>query len=334
MLGVGGVARVVAGAGLSVPGVSSPGAGGQAGPGHLDAGGDGGARLLVSLGAPVTLLPSHSVLTGTLAAGLVTDLAAGPHRVTVAGPASFLVGHRLLGVPVVTLLAVVAVSACSVVPALVADPPGHAAGQTEQLHVEPAPPGVEVAVAGLALVCLVLSGPAPRPVEVERFALLALPAGRVVLAVACEVSVLVVLAPAGVTIALTTTSYGQVRHSEVFSGAGVVTYCCLLHRLICVDRVRLNFAFIVFYWENNHNIRSSDPVLQDRTVLEVLRTGSVSQRGECDPGAGAVLADVSVQTERFLLVRSVYRNTVVSVPNISAVTRVILERLPRLAMIH
>ena len=106
VLRVGGVAGLVlAGAALGVAAaVSSPGTGGQVRPGHLDAGSDGGAGLLVTLGAPVTLLARHSVLAGALPTGLVTDLAAGPHWVTVTGLAGLLVCHRLLGVSVVSLL--------------------------------------------------------------------------------------------------------------------------------------------------------------------------------------------------------------------------------------
>ena len=334
VLGVGGVAWLLAGAGVGVAGVASPGAGGQTGPGHLDTGSDGRSRLLVSLGTPVTLLPGHSVLAGTLATGLVTDLPAGPHRVTVAGSAGLLVRHRLLGVPVVALLAVVAVSARGVVPALVADPSGHSARQTEELHVEPAPSGVQVAVAGLALVCLVLGGSAPGSVEVEGFALLALPAGGVVLAVAGQVPVLVVLAPAGVTVTLAPSSYRQVRHGQVLARHRVSAQVALLGRLVCVDGVGLDLSFVMLDGEDHHDVCGRDPVLQHGTVLEVLRAGSVCQGGEGDPGAGPVLADVSVQTQSFLLVSAIYRNSVVSVPNISAVTRVILERLPGLAVIH
>ena len=233
VLGVGGVAGLLlAGTALTVAAVPPPGAGGQAGPGHLDAGRDGGAGLLVTLGASVALLPRHPVLAGALPAGLVTDLAAGPHRVTVAGPAGFLVGHRLLVVPVVTLLAVVAVSPGRVVSTLVADPARHPARQSEELHVEPASAGVEVAVAGLALVSLVLGGAAPGTVEVERFALLALPACRVVLAGAGQLAVLVVLTPAGVTVALTSPSYCQVRHGQIFPRARRLASFSLLSSLI------------------------------------------------------------------------------------------------------
>ena len=75
---------------------------------------------MVSLGTLVTLLARHSVLAGTLASRLVTDLATGPHGVTVARLAGLLVGHGVPLVPVVALLAVVAVSASRVVPTLVA----------------------------------------------------------------------------------------------------------------------------------------------------------------------------------------------------------------------
>lgn len=57
-------------------------------------------------------------------------------------------GDLLRGVPVVSLLAVVAVPARGVVSALETDAPRHPAGQFVQLHVESASSGVLVALAG------------------------------------------------------------------------------------------------------------------------------------------------------------------------------------------
>ena len=88
---------------------------------HLDAGSDWGSGLLVALCASVTLKPSHPVLTWTLPVRLVADLPGRPHRMAVASPAGLLVGHRPVLVPVVALLAVVAVPSCRVMPALVAN---------------------------------------------------------------------------------------------------------------------------------------------------------------------------------------------------------------------
>ena len=217
VLGVGAVVAAPATGGAAVRGVAAVGLAPaprlhrrQARAGHLDAGRDGGARLLVALGAPVTLLARDPVLAGALPIGLVADLAARPHGVTVAGSARLLVSHRLVGVPEVSLLAVVAVSARGVVTALVAHAPAHSAAESEQLHVEAAPPGVQVAVARLALVGLDLGGAAPRSVKVEWFALLTLAARRVVLTVAGELPVLVPVTSAGVTIALASASNGQV----------------------------------------------------------------------------------------------------------------------------
>ena len=117
MLGVGAVVTAPAARGATVGAVAAVGVPSaprrgrrQAAGGDLDAGRDGGARLLVALGAPIALLAGDAVLTRALAIGLITDLAAGPHWVTVARPAGLLVRHRLLVVPEVSLLAVVAVT--------------------------------------------------------------------------------------------------------------------------------------------------------------------------------------------------------------------------------
>ena len=105
---------------------------------------------------------------------------------TIAGLASLLVRDRLLGVPIVSLLAIVTVPASRVILAFETDSAGHASRQLEELHVEPAPAGVVVALAGDALVGREGSGSAPRPVEVKRFALFALTASSVVLALTCH----------------------------------------------------------------------------------------------------------------------------------------------------
>ena len=123
-----GVAAVALLAGRAAAAGGGGGEGG-AGAGHLDAGRDGGAGLLVTLGTPVTLLARDPVLAGALPAGLLADLAAGAHRVAVAGAARLLVRHRLLVVPEVALLAVVAVPPRRVVTALEAHPARHSAGQ-------------------------------------------------------------------------------------------------------------------------------------------------------------------------------------------------------------
>ena len=99
--------------------MASPG--GKAASGDLDAGSDRGSRLLVALCTSVALEPGHPVLTRALPVRLVADLPTRPHRVAVARPAGLLVGHRPVLVPVVALLAVVAVSPCCIMPALVAD---------------------------------------------------------------------------------------------------------------------------------------------------------------------------------------------------------------------
>ena len=94
---------------------------GEAASRHLDARSDWRSGLLVALCASVALKTSHPVLTWALPVRLVADLPARPHRMAVARPAGLLVGHRPVLVPVVSLLAVVAVPSCRVMPALVAD---------------------------------------------------------------------------------------------------------------------------------------------------------------------------------------------------------------------
>ena len=85
----------------------------------------------------------------------------------VARLACLLVRDGALGVAVVSLLAVVAVASGRVVPALEADAARDAARQLVQLHVEPAPASVVVALAGDALVGRGRRGATPRTVKVE-----------------------------------------------------------------------------------------------------------------------------------------------------------------------
>ena len=103
---------------------------------------------------------------------------------TVARFARLLVRDLFLRVAIVALLAVVAMSAGRVVLALQADAAGNSARQLEELHVEPAPARVVVALARHALVGREGGSAAPRPVEVKRLTLFALAAGCVVLTVA------------------------------------------------------------------------------------------------------------------------------------------------------
>ena len=119
-----------------------------------------------------------------MAVGLITNLARSADGMTVAGLTSLLVRDRLLGVAVVSLLAIVAVATGRIVLALEADAAGDAARELEELHVEPAPACVVVALAGHALVGREGGGSAPRSVKVEGLALLALAPGGVVLALA------------------------------------------------------------------------------------------------------------------------------------------------------
>jgi len=153
MLRPGGVASLWRVLAVGAPPPPAPGLGGQGGAGDLDTRSYWGARLLVSFSTSVTLQPCHPILARTLAVSLVTDLTTRPHGVAVTGPARLLVCHGVLGVAVVAFLAVVTVSSCSVVSALVADTSRHPPRQAVQLHVKPASSGMEVAVARNALVC-------------------------------------------------------------------------------------------------------------------------------------------------------------------------------------
>ena len=88
---------------------------------------------------------------------------------------------------------------------------------------------MQIAVASLALVSLVLRGPPPGFVEVKSFAPyiiiiiiiviyshkspLTLFPCSIVLAVTAQLTVLVLLTLTGVAVALTATSYGEVRHA-------------------------------------------------------------------------------------------------------------------------
>ena len=160
-------------------------------PWHLDTRCYRRSWLLVSLGTPITLLSRDAILTRALTISLVTDFSTGTHGVTITGFTSFLMGHGVLFVAVVALFAVMTVSSSSVVSAFVANTSGNASWKSEKLHVEPASPGMEIAVARFALICLVLSGSAPWSIKMEWFALFTLSAVSIVLTVACQVSVFV-----------------------------------------------------------------------------------------------------------------------------------------------
>ena len=184
------------------------------GPRDLNAGSNRRAALLIALGAPVTLPPRDAIFARTLAAGLVADLARGAHGMAVAGLACLVVGDGLLGVAEVALLAVVAMAAGGVVPALETHPSAHAPAQLEELHVEAATAGVVVALAGHALVGGGGGGTPPWAVKVERLALLALAAGGVVLAGARHLAAAIDDALGGVAVALAPPTNRQVGHAH------------------------------------------------------------------------------------------------------------------------
>ena len=141
------------------------------------------ANLCQPLGLGLTPVKMH-YLARALTIRLVADLSRSSNRVTVARLASLLMWNRFLCVTIVALLAVVAMSTGSVVLTLEAHTSRNAPWQLEELHVEPAPPGVVVALAGHALVGGEGGGPAPGAVEVKGLALFALAPGCVVLALA------------------------------------------------------------------------------------------------------------------------------------------------------
>lgn len=58
---------------------------GSAGSARTDAGGDGGAALLVALGAAVAGDACHTILAWALTRGLVAGFAGGAHRVAITG---------------------------------------------------------------------------------------------------------------------------------------------------------------------------------------------------------------------------------------------------------
>jgi hypothetical protein len=103
---------------------------------------------------------------------------------TVALFASSAMRNGLLRIAIVTFSTVVAMASSCVMTAVDANSSTLAAREAIELHVETTTSGVKIAVARCAFVGILGRGPSPRPIMVKRFTLLAVPPGRVVLAVA------------------------------------------------------------------------------------------------------------------------------------------------------
>lgn len=164
------------------------------------------------------------------------------------------------GVPVETFFTIMTVSASGVMSATMANASAYPTRQFEQLHVEPTPASMKVAVASYALVALESRGTTPRPVEVEPFALLAIPTSGVMGTITHQfVSVLVGNASGGMTVAFASAPNCQVGNS--------VAKALLSHAFV-IGRGFVQFG--VKAVKDHLDVRGSDPILQDRGGVEVV----------------------------------------------------------------
>lgn len=151
--------------------------------------------LLEAWGTSVTGEASNTILTGTLACGLVTGFASSTNWMAITSSASTAVTQDTAWVTIEALPAVVAVSTSSIVPAIEAHTPTAAAGQSVQLHVEAASSGMAVAGASKASVGFLPCSPLPWPVAVEGLAAATIRALCTMLAVADQMAMAVQQTP-------------------------------------------------------------------------------------------------------------------------------------------
>ena len=136
-----------------------------------------------------------------------------------------------------------------------------------------------------ALVGFFGGGAAPRTIEVEGFAFLAVAAGRVVAAVAGQVAVATHHALGGVAVALAAAAHREVggrvdggrRRRLGAAGRAVVVVADDVTAGDAADAVRVQSV------EDDAHVGGRHPVLQHRTVLEVERRRTALHRAERDP---------------------------------------------------
>ena len=170
-----------------------------------------------------------------------------------------------------------------------------------------------------AFVSLSQGGAGPGPVVVERLAPFAVDAGRVVFALARQLTVGVDGTAGSVAVALASAADGEVGQRVVV--AFLRTAARLPNVVVGVQAV-----------ERHPDVRRRHPVLQHGAVVEVVRRRSALERAEGD-ARSAVRVDVavSVGAQCFLLVRLRDLAARRPVVHLGALARVVLERDPRLA---
>lgn len=145
---------------------------------------------------------------------------------------------------------------------------------------------MQVAVACFAFVGVFGSGASPRPIEMKRFAFLAITSGCVVATVAAEMSVSSLDAARGVTVAFASSANGEIRRRV----EGIVANGDGSGRPVVV--VRASAAALVVLsvrveaMEDDADIGGRHPVLQDGTVLEIESARPALHRAESDARSG------------------------------------------------
>lgn len=183
-----------------------------------------------------------------------------------------------------------------------------------------------------AFVGLVCRGPAPRPVEVEGLALLAVPSRRVVLAVARQLPLPVMHAPRSVAVALAPTPDREVRHG-VEERPGRAQRRRRRRSLVgevVLSLVRQQTGEPV---EHDLDVCGGHPVLEHGRVVEVVGGRAALQGAERDAGHGPRVG-AGVRAQGLLLVGLGDGHPGGSPVHPPALTGVELEGVPGLAEVH
>ena len=221
--------------------------------------------------------------------------------------------------------------------------------------------GLRIVELTFAFVGILGGGPSPGPVEMKRFASLAVSARGVVFAVAGQLTRGVLDALGSVAVALAPSADGEVRdgvlvghgrgcrghnarydvgriHGHVGDGFLQLLFRSQHHLLL-----HLFFGFLRLFrrrelepMEDHFDVRGGHPVLKDRRVVEVSGAGPSFQSAERYPRSHGRVADeaVRVGTQGFLFVGFGDRGAVRSPVEFPALSGVELERLPSLAVVH
>ena len=166
--------------------------------------------------------------------------------------------------------------------------------------------------------------PAPRSIKVESFAFFTIASGRVVSAVATQLTVASAHTFGGVAVAFAPAADGEIGRR--------VKRIVAHQRVVVPDQI---LAVRVQSVEGDAHVSGRHPVLQDRTVFEIERTGPTLHGAEGDARSGQrIQRRMRVRAKSFLFVGFGDDGPVGSAVQLATLRRVELERLPRFAEIH